>query len=73
MSYLIDQQEKFLENHLLAFIPAFSEKVIENADTQFFKGMAKLLDAYLKLDQAILREIAKLDVAITTDGKKGAS
>ncbi|MDS9472713.1 molecular chaperone [Sporosarcina pasteurii] len=73
LSYLIDQQEKFLENHLLAFIPAFSEKVIENADTQFFKGMAKLLDAYLKLDQAILREIAKLDVAITTDGKKGAS
>ncbi|AOV06925.1 TorD/DmsD family molecular chaperone [Sporosarcina ureilytica] len=71
--YLIDQQEKFLENHLLAFVPAFSEKVIANADTQFFKGMAKLLNAYVTLDRAILREIANLNVIITTDGKKGAS
>ncbi|WP_438313131.1 TorD/DmsD family molecular chaperone [Sporosarcina sp. FA9] len=69
--YLIDQQGKFLENHLLAFVPAFSKRVMDGADTQFFKGMAKLLDAYLKLDKEILHEIATIDVVIRTHDKQG--
>lgn len=69
--YLIDQQEKFLENHLLVFVPEFSERVIESAETQFFKGMAKLLHAYLKLDRVILHEIANTDVVIEKYDKKG--
>ena len=70
--YLINQQEKFLENHLLAFVPAFSKRVIDSADTQFFKGMAKLLDAYLKIDKAFLHEIAAIDIVIKKHDQKGA-
>ncbi|NBJ70005.1 MULTISPECIES: molecular chaperone TorD family protein [Clostridia] len=60
-TYLIKEQKKFLEIHLLAFISTFSEKVIENAHTGFFSGMARLLRSYLKIDAAILEELLERD------------
>lgn len=59
--YLIGEQSRFLENHLLAFIPQFSQKVIENAHTQFFSGMAKLLRSYLKIDSILLQELLEME------------
>lgn len=60
LNYLMEQQHKFLENHLMAFIPNFSQKVIDNANTKFFSGMSKLLRSYLKIDSAILEEILEM-------------
>lgn len=60
-TYLIKEQKKFLEKHLLAFIPAFSTKVIENAHTGFFSGLSKLLRSYLKIDAVILEELLKIN------------
>ncbi|WP_077302725.1 TorD/DmsD family molecular chaperone [Virgibacillus pantothenticus] len=60
-TFLVKEQRRFLEKHLLAFISVFSEKVIENAHTGFFTGMARLLRSYLKMDAAILEELLEMD------------
>ena len=54
---LIDQ-DYFLRNHLLNWTPIFAEKVIEHAETDFYKGMVKILIGYLTIDKACLEEIS---------------
>lgn len=59
ITYLIGEQSRFLRNHLLAFVNPFSDKVIENAQTQYYSGMAKLLRAFLNIDYSLLNEMLK--------------
>lgn len=59
--YLAEEQSQFLENHLLAFIPQFTQKVVNNAQTQFYSGMSKLLRSYLKIDSIILEELLDME------------
>lgn len=60
--YLLTEQEKFINQHLLEFAPQFSERVIENANTQFYIGMAKILTHYLQTDSQVLTEILQIDL-----------
>ncbi|SHI81431.1 anaerobic sulfite reductase subunit AsrA [Parasporobacterium paucivorans] len=50
---LQDQQE-FLEQHLLKWGPSFCEDVYNYSDTVFYKAVAKITSGFLKLDQEIL-------------------
>lgn len=50
-------QSSFLKNHLLNWTPMFSEKVIKHAETQFYKGMVKILNGFLKIDKTCLEEL----------------
>ncbi|MFB6468104.1 molecular chaperone [Cytobacillus sp. Hz8] len=61
VKYLLNEQQEFLNHHLLPYVSEFCEKVIEHADTQFFRGMAKILNSYLKMDSEVLNELLKID------------
>lgn len=53
---LLDQNY-FLKNHLLNWTPKFSKKVIKHAETDFYKGMVKILNGFLLIDRFCLEEI----------------
>lgn len=53
---LADQYE-FLKEHLLKWIPAFGKKVIKHAETDFYKGMVKILNGFLTIDKICLEEL----------------
>lgn len=56
MENLVDQKH-FLEEHLLKWVPLFSHAVIQNAETEFYQGMAKILWGFLSLDLKALEEL----------------
>jgi TorA maturation chaperone TorD len=54
---ILEDQKAFLEEHLLKWVPAFSEKVVESAHTDFYRGMALILKGFLLLDLKALYEL----------------
>lgn len=59
---LLKDQQKFLKEHLLRFVPQFSQQVIEGADTTFYKGFARILQHYLLIDSQVLQELTEIDI-----------
>lgn len=62
VNYLLTEQQKFLDEHLLKFVSEFTDKVIENADTRFYLGMAKILKHFLNTDSEVLKELLKIEI-----------
>lgn len=58
---LLKEQHIFLQKHLLAFVPEFANRVVENAETKFYQGMAKILKSYLQIDSEVLKELLEID------------
>lgn len=58
---LLNDQKLFLEEHLLKWVPELSEKVIEHANTDYYRGMAKILKGFLVLDQIALQELLAIE------------
>lgn len=56
---LIDQK-LFLETHLLKWIPALCKAVIQNAHTEFYQGLAKVLRGFLTLELIALNELLEI-------------
>ncbi|RSK28755.1 dehydrogenase [Bacillus sp. HMF5848] len=54
---ILSDQENFLKEHLLNWIPTFSKKVIDNAETDFYKGIVKVLKGFLIIDNICLEEL----------------
>jgi TorA maturation chaperone TorD len=54
---IIRDSRSFLKNHLLNWVPALADDIVENAQTDFYKGMATILSGYLKLDLEALDEL----------------
>ncbi|MBM7854112.1 TorA maturation chaperone TorD [Desulfohalotomaculum tongense] len=54
---LLNDQKYFLEEHLLKWVPMLTADIIKNADTEFYSGMAKILNSYLKLDHQVVVEL----------------
>lgn len=54
---LLEEQSQFLDDHLLTFAPSLSAKVIEHAETSFYRGLGKLLAYYIQLDSMLLKEL----------------
>ena len=44
-------EKSFLDDHLSLWIPIFCEKMIEQAQEDFFKGIARLTKGFIKYDQ----------------------
>jgi TorA maturation chaperone TorD len=59
---LLQVQQQFLQQHLLAFVPEFTQRVAENADTLFFKGAARLLNHFLEMDSEVLKELLSIEI-----------
>lgn len=62
VQYLLSAQSDFITKHLNAFVPALSRKVMENAETPFYSGMAKILKNYLDVDSQVLKELLNIDI-----------
>lgn len=54
---LLTDQKSFLEEHLLKWAPQLAEKVVEHANTDYYRGMAKILKGFLILDLLALNEL----------------
>ena len=54
---ILKDQKAFLDEHLLRWVPDWARDVMKNAETDFYKGMAELLEAYLNLDVQIIEEL----------------
>ena len=53
--YCLSVQKLFAENHLLEWIPHFSEKVAANADLPFYREMARITDKFIDYDVEQIR------------------
>lgn len=58
---LLNDQKLFLEEHLLKWAPLLAEKIVEHANTDYYRGMAKILKGFLSLDLLALNELLSLD------------
>ncbi len=50
----IQKQKSFLEDHLLEWVPPFTDSIIDYADTAFYPNLAKATDAFLKANYQIV-------------------
>lgn len=58
---LLDVQAAFLDDHLLNWVPAFAATMEETAQTDFYRGLAKLLVAHLREDRTLVDEVRNPD------------
>lgn len=54
---ILTDQKAFLEEHLLRWVPTLSDKILESAQTDFYRGMALILKGFLFLDLLALNEL----------------
>ena len=57
LAEILNDQKAFLDEHLLKWVPDWTRDVVKSAETDFYKGMAQLLEAYLKLDREMTEEL----------------
>ena len=50
----IQRQKSFLEDHLLAWVPEFSNSIIENAENPFYPNLARATETFLKENYKIV-------------------
>lgn len=53
----LEMQQEFLKEHLSAWIPAFCKDLEQAAESDFYKGVAKVTKAYLSLEQETIGEL----------------
>jgi len=53
----LNQQKKFLSDHLLRWIPAFCDELYECELSDFYKCIAKLTKGFLLLEDAVIEEL----------------
>ncbi|MBS4191540.1 molecular chaperone TorD family protein [Bacillus sp. FJAT-49705] len=61
LKQLLQDQQAFLNDHLLKFTPEFCKSVKKDANTQFFSGLAKLLHYYLFIDSMVLKKLLNIE------------
>jgi anaerobic sulfite reductase subunit A len=59
-------QHEFLSEHLLAWVPKFSDKLYENPETELFKAIAKITKGFLLLDEVFLEGVASSVSSVIT-------
>jgi TorA maturation chaperone TorD len=50
----LEREQRFLEAHLLQWVPALSRRIADNASSDFYRGVALLTDGFLRTDAATL-------------------
>lgn len=60
LAAVLQDQRRFLDQHLLQWVPKFSDDVIRSADTDFYRGFARILSGYLTMDRQLLDELMQL-------------
>jgi TorA maturation chaperone TorD len=62
INHLLREQHKFINDHLLKFVPDFCHLVTKEANSQFFVGLAKILNHFTKMDSEVLQEMMNIDI-----------
>jgi len=57
LAAILEDQRAFLDEHLLKWAPDWAGDVVKSAETDFYRGMAELLEAYLVLDREIVEQL----------------
>lgn len=57
VSKLIRDQSSFLDEHLLSWVPQFAQAMRSHARTDFYRGVADMLEGYLSTDRQYLIEL----------------
>jgi TorA maturation chaperone TorD len=57
LAEILEDQKAFLGKHLLKWVPDLAGDIVKSADTEFYKGMAKILKGYLELDRQAVEEL----------------
>jgi TorA maturation chaperone TorD len=53
----LKNEKKFVDEHLLGWIPVFCEKVIETAEVPFYREMARLTRSFIEFEKKELKKI----------------
>ena len=56
----LNQQKAFMTDHLCAWVPEFTEKVEEVAETEFYKNLARATRAFLKENLDALPDLSNI-------------
>ncbi|HLN59919.1 MAG TPA: molecular chaperone TorD family protein [Symbiobacteriaceae bacterium] len=54
---VLRDQQAFLNEHLLTWAPDFANDVAKSSTTGFYRGMARILSGFLRVDRAVLEEL----------------
>ena len=54
---ILKDQKAFLDEHLLRWVPDWTRDVVNSAETDFYRGMALLLEAFIRLDREIIDKL----------------
>lgn len=54
---LLADSRAFLTGHLLQWTPQLVSDILDNAETEYYKGMARILSGFLELDVELLNEL----------------
>lgn len=65
---LLKVQKRFVEEHALAWIPNFCDVILQEAESEFYKGVAKLTRGFLKLDAEQLTEALRFVEEVKNGG-----
>ncbi|MEM0452514.1 MAG: molecular chaperone TorD family protein [Nitrososphaerota archaeon] len=54
---LLKAQKEFLEKHILKWVPKLAQDILQYAETEFYRGIAKITNGYLEADKILLKEL----------------
>lgn len=54
---LLEDQNDFVSEHLIKWVGVFCDCIIENSETEFYKGFALILKEFITVDKGIIEEI----------------
>ena len=53
---LADEQKKLLKKHITNWVYSFTSDIVKFADTDFYKGIAKITNGFIKKEADLLKE-----------------
>ena len=56
---LLEEQKKILEDHITNWVYSFTSDIVKFADYDFYKGIAKITNGFIKKETMLLKEGAK--------------
>lgn len=62
------EQAEFLEQHLLNWIPDFCEDIIKCSETDFYIGIAKITNGFLRMEKNLLAELISETIVEVANG-----
>lgn len=63
VNLLLRHEFCFLEDHLLRWVPEFSQRISTNARTLFFQGIGQITEEFVRTDAGVLSEVLSSDYA----------